>query len=87
MKVAGFWDYPQAPPVPLAAAAPLGSPTWGLLLLTNAVVACAAAYAGASFRRRGKNGYAAISDTPPSLELRRNAAKREATPFNIQAEL
>ena len=82
LKVAGFWNYPKAPAVPVleAAGGALSPPSWGLLLLTNGAVALAAAYAGVRYGRKGggRHGYTAILDKAPVPVQ---------TPFHVQIEL
>jgi hypothetical protein len=82
LKVAGFWNYPKAPPVPALEASALAAnpaPSWGLLLLTNAAVGLAAAYAGLRHGRKGeRSGYTAILDKPPVPAQ---------APFHVQIEL
>ncbi len=89
--MAGFWDYPQAPPVPsreTAAAAAQSGPSWAFFFFSNMVVGALAHY-GSSMQLRGAGkrvGYMTIADTEPSLELRRCAAQQETRLDRIQVE-
>ncbi len=81
LKVAGFYNYPVAPPV--LGSAPRSS--WPLFL-SHLFTALLALGVGLAWGRGGKrNGYSPIVDTPSALW--RSATSSQTRPHRVQIEL